>query len=678
LQYSVTSDWPSKVRATAKRIAKTFPSATILVYATNQQIGAAADNLRKELRKDFKLTLDIHDRNWFLERLKSSPDREKIAEALAADIVDPLMASREVIESKAPALNQFETKAAVLHLQLQWEDDTREKGLTKLCFEALVKSVLQGTTSEKRMSKASVRNAVAQILPDLAREVLDGQVNSALDRLDKRAVRQFKQDDEVCLNHDETIRVRDGLIRKDRADAALNEEIQRTLLEFFSAPVPSQDLMALCIRVRRILDTFLLKKGEEFAAAVAHNRTIRTRDENLDVLVTNDFASFEDLTGLGAEAVTAVRSALHEVIQKSEPPIQQYLRQIADGYTLFGFLRAAPDVQKAVQGVFRHGQIWLDTSVILPVLAETLLEDHEQIVSRLLRTAVEAGMELRVTSGVVEEIERHINRCLTYYRLPKVTWVGGVPFLYAMYALSGRDPAAFGSWTENFCGSQRARDDVMDYLREEWQIGLEDLGDFVDSTEEKLRWEVARIWRQAHEARRATSWLDVDDYVIDRLANHDVECFLGVLGKRSTPVAGELGYAHWWLTFDRTVRDFEKKLYETLGSSAPKAPVMSPDFLADYLAVGPGRGNIGKNAEGMLPVAIFDMLPEHVPAELLEIADDIRKEHGVANERLIRRKLRDALDEVKGRRGDLAKGGFTVIREKLERAFKFHASKRKV
>jgi hypothetical protein len=37
-------------------------------------------------------------------------------------------------------------------------------------------------------------------------------------------------------------------------------------------------------------------------------------------------------------------------------------------------LRAVPDVQKVVQQIFRNGQIWLDTSFLLPVIAESLLE----------------------------------------------------------------------------------------------------------------------------------------------------------------------------------------------------------------------------------------------------------------------------------------------------------------
>lgn len=57
----------------------------------------------------------------------SPADRLKVAESLAQDIVDPFLSSREVVDSSSRALSEFESKAAVLHLQLQWEDDSKGK-----------------------------------------------------------------------------------------------------------------------------------------------------------------------------------------------------------------------------------------------------------------------------------------------------------------------------------------------------------------------------------------------------------------------------------------------------------------------------------------------------------------------------------------------------------------------
>ena len=80
IQYSVTEGWATKVKQTAKRIQATFADASVLMYVTNQQIGERGDSLKKEIRKEFRLALDIHDRGWFLDRMFSPAERTKVAE----------------------------------------------------------------------------------------------------------------------------------------------------------------------------------------------------------------------------------------------------------------------------------------------------------------------------------------------------------------------------------------------------------------------------------------------------------------------------------------------------------------------------------------------------------------------------------------------------------------------
>jgi len=55
IQYSVAADWDSKIRRTVKRLKEAFlGQIRILVYATNQRIGADADDLKRELLRDEK------------------------------------------------------------------------------------------------------------------------------------------------------------------------------------------------------------------------------------------------------------------------------------------------------------------------------------------------------------------------------------------------------------------------------------------------------------------------------------------------------------------------------------------------------------------------------------------------------------------------------------------------
>lgn len=93
IQYSVRQDWASKITQTVASMKRNFPDARSLVYATNQVIGAAADEQVKRIRKEHQIYVDVRDQNWFLERVNSSRTRESAAEALGVEIVDPFLAS---------------------------------------------------------------------------------------------------------------------------------------------------------------------------------------------------------------------------------------------------------------------------------------------------------------------------------------------------------------------------------------------------------------------------------------------------------------------------------------------------------------------------------------------------------------------------------------------------------
>jgi len=189
LQYSVAADWRAKILATAKTLNEHFPETKILVYVTNQPIGASGDALRDEVRKTYKLFLNVLDRSWFVERVNSSAEREVAAEDLAREVVDPLLRERGLSGAQPAALDSLEQQAAFVYLGLQFEDDSREKGLTKVAFEALVRAALRETDSERRMTRADVQEAVRKMLTGARSEEVDPLTDAALRRLTKSQIR---------------------------------------------------------------------------------------------------------------------------------------------------------------------------------------------------------------------------------------------------------------------------------------------------------------------------------------------------------------------------------------------------------------------------------------------------------------------------------------------------------
>lgn len=96
IQYSVSSDWRGKINATVRRLKQTLPNALVLLYVTNQTIGAEGDDLKKSLRTKHGLALDVRDRHWFVGRVFASTARQQAAEELATAIVDPYLSTAGV------------------------------------------------------------------------------------------------------------------------------------------------------------------------------------------------------------------------------------------------------------------------------------------------------------------------------------------------------------------------------------------------------------------------------------------------------------------------------------------------------------------------------------------------------------------------------------------------------
>ncbi len=667
IQYSVAADWKSKIRRTVARLKVGFPGQIrILVYVTNQRIGADADELKKELLRDENLYLDPRDQHWFIERVNADSQREQAGEALAELIADPFLAGEGVIRNKARALTTAEARTGLLFLTLQWEDDTRDKGLSRLSYEALVKAALRGTSTTNRATRAQVRDRVAAVIPKQTRTVVDQQVDSALSRMTKKTVRYWQKEDEFCLTFEEQERLISRLAELEIADEAFNAELRQTLSDQ-AAQIETKidDCLALLVpRARNLIDRFLFTRGESFAQAVVTGDVRQLDLSDIRDHIIRDVAANGD-AGVGAIIVDLLSGAIESLLSSGKEAAQIYLRRFSDSYTLFAFLRETSDVQAAVAKMFSHGDIWLDTSLVLPILAETLFDDKEERrITNLLKAASDVGIDLHITQGVLEEVERHLNLSMTCLGIGVGSWHGRVPFLLSAYAASGRSLGYFRGWLENFAGEARPKDDIADYLADEFGLTVRSLESEVNRAGMAFRSAVQEVWHAAHERRRRPDVHELDPLTLHRLVAHDVENYVGVVERRNTEKDFALGYTSWWLTLDPTAFAVRSVLIDQLPPPVPDSPVMSPDFFANYLALGPQRSRLDKNSERRLPV-FFDAGQYELPIEILAAANAVREESANLPERIVMRKVRDAIDKAKRRTGPLTREGIAGVERRI-------------
>ena len=672
LQFSITKKWSDKIRDAAKTIRKHSADARVLIYVTNLRIGPKADSLRSAILEQYDLFLDIRDRTWFLERQNRSQSTISAAEAFSAPIVDTLLATDSLIDRTPAVLNAREARIAVVFLAMQWEDDSREKGLTKICFEALVKAALRETDSDRRLSRAAICRSVRSAIQFRDPAVVDKHTNLALARLTKRGIRHWQIEDEFCLSFEERERRIDTLAKLKLLEIEMEHEILILLKRSLTAmalAIDNERLSDLVPYVRRVIARFMLRRGEAFAQSVSAGTIVQFTVAEIEEICVTEVTNSPLVELRVADINSLMCATIEDVLVSPSPNIQRYLRAFADGYTLFAFLRQVPDAQRAVRKIFSNGRVWLDTSAVLPLLAERLLDEEERSYTRTLKAARRAGIKLYVTPGVIEELSHHIRLarlCQEY----GPSWHSRTPFLFSAYLWSGRPAADFKNWTVDFIGAHQPLDDMAEFLLEVAEIERRSLAAEVRQASDGLRWSVVRYWEEVHQRRSEAADSSRDPEIAKQLAEHDVENFLGVvMARQSASSDSTLGHTHWWLTLDRRAYRAAGEICEQEGRNPFDSPVMSYDFLVDYVALGPRRADISKAEERLLPLMLDMSRFGEIPEEFLEIADQTRNELTGMSERLVRREIRDRLNQARLRSGPIARGGMDIIEQDLREAF---------
>ncbi|WP_143458875.1 hypothetical protein [Leifsonia sp. ALI-44-B] len=637
-QYSVTVEWRPKIRATLRTLGENFPQLRRVIYCTSQEIGAQADNLKTEAWDDFGVQLDIRDRNWFIERAASTPQRATASEELAVAIADPLLQERKLVTVVATPLSNEESRVALLQLALNARDRETERGITRTSFEALVKAALVNTSAESTRSLAEVQSTVRSFLPGANATQADALVVSALNRL---AVKRgpVKQRTDTKTYH---LAFEEARTWKENAASYLldQQEVEADLAAGAYGLHEGLDkdpelLKTEAVLLRQALESLLLQRGEAFVDAVhGAGEPAASLGELADLVAALQLP-------LKLSTDSAAR-AISNVLAGPSDRTKVHLTRILDAYTLFAFLQQTPDVQKTLSRVFSGGEIWLDTSAILPLLGEMLIEEPSQRnFTNLLAAASASGVSLAVTDGVIEEVEAHLENSLRYIRMA-AEWRARIPFVYSAYIFSGRAESDFPVWVSDIKGSEEPQLDVEQFLAHHFGIRKHNLSTLADAAATELRGAVQELWSQAHSQRRTKRGAPIAS--TQRLISHDVENVVGVIEHRKGSPTSPLGYDAWWLTLDSTAFKLKKWLKDQLGKNAPASPVLSPDYLAQILRLGPLRREHGVSDISTMPLTISIRMFEDVPPELINIAKSTREKFSGYDELRIQREVRDALN----------------------------------
>lgn len=647
LQYSVEKDWAKKIRKTIARLREAEHEFSGLVYVTNQEIGSAANDLKTELSKEGVL-LDVRDLSYFVDRVDKSQAHRNAAAALSERVITPLLPGSEVLRNSS--VGDPDLRAGLLYLELQLHDAEGGRNISRLSHDAVVLTVLRDTTPENQMSRAEIVAHATRLLGSDA-PLVGESVDGALERLRRRerivytrgtnsyslhfTERQRREEDAIAL-----------LTQREEVRAQLRV-LAQAAADDLQVPLLDEAVDAVVDAVEAVFERTLEIQGNAFADAVKRQAATALKSDLAQIVRDLVVERSGDLrvARVSTDALVAliIEIATNAVLVGGA--LQVHLRDLADAYTLLAFIQQAPDVQRAVGHFFSRGRLLLDTTVLLPCFAEDLLDPEDQRHTNLLRGASEAGMTLCVTDGVVNEIDSHLLLSLTCSRTAPSQWEGSIPRVYAdWFAIAnGGD---FAGFVRRFRGRE-GEPNIRLFLEQALGIEVVDLDPVVARMDKDLRYRLSELWRPRKALRIEGSELERD-----LLLRHDIEMYMGVLGWRDKEKADLFGYEAWWVTSDGTAFRLAD-LAADEGIQLKSNPVMSPNFLANLLSIGPARSRLTRRIRDQLPVALDIQRNGWEVSELSAVADRIRAECAGEPEWLIRGRIRDAMMEIKTRPGVL-------------------------
>ena len=643
LQYSVTRDWSRKIADTITTLIKNGIKPTHLIYATNQHIGAEADELKSSMLEKHGVTVDIRDDTYFLDRMHTTAATQATSEELAQKFVDPLLPREVIGESIASVLTLHEERIAFLHLSIDLNERDSEKNLTKSSFESLVLAALHGSTAESRIPIEQVKEVIRNIVGPGAPGQVEAQIDNAISRLEGKngRIKRHASDGTLHVAFEEQGRINGAAEEFLRQEQSLERDILAALYEHMDDLDTDADWTNSTIQdIRRCIEGMIWEYGEQFSDALAGNSAV-------NLLFGDVFEHYLTRVGFQSDlSYQQISSVIKTVLDEGSEDGRIFLGRLLESYTILALLKSTPDVQRTLRKVVSDDKIWVDTSFLLPLLADRMRTGDHRAFESLVAACRAVGIRLYVTEGVLQEIDAHLWNCMSIVR--GSTRLPRYPYLLAKWIENGNQIAAFPDWQEDIRGDAQPVNDIAAYLQDEFGIVRRDLSEEVDSAPDDLRAAASDYWRQYHEERRGA---DADPYSIDRLVQHDVENVVGVLELRRIHNDSAASYRYWWLTLDRKARHVTQYLTEQTDTKYDNVAI-SPGFLAQLIRLAPSINPGEASPPGHAPI-LLDLAKSHsISSEVIDEVEALRSKFPGLSRRRIRRVIRDELNRQKSAADD--------------------------
>lgn len=553
----------TKVLDTIRKLKANNLLPEVFVYCTSHNVGTELDETKRELRKDYKMTLDVCDAAWFVSRHQTSQNRAAISEMYARETLEPFVSSLQPEKLYSLVLPETQQRVAVQYLEAAILDRSRDGNLTKGIFDALIACVTVDSDPPTRAyTEDSIVTAISRMFPAghaaRIKQIVPGRIQHLLR---KKAMHFNTQAGGYVLSFKYRERVQKNIEMSRERELAFLTALGAAVNQ--AADDLKVDYQFSTETIVEIGHQTVLWYLREQGKTVSDPASALLNILNAEKLVEEFLKQPQTLRPIGKALITneqvmdLLPPALFSTLNTTDEEVRKYLRGKADLFILHGFLQVTPDVQQACCKLLGGDVLYLDTTILIRCLAERYSTDGRKPLLDTLEGAKKLGYQLRTWRPYIEELVSHLRNRVekewdNHYRTRNPNELAVLlrtarTLVRVFSERADADGVALSDIVEEILGATNERENAVEFLKEVFGIETEDLP-LLEGEEVELHNRVHSLWSNA---KRRPESVPEDRFKV--LVDNDVNSYVSIIHMRRTqkPEGPNYGHKIWYLSLDR-------------------------------------------------------------------------------------------------------------------------------
>lgn len=647
-QLSIQKTYQTKITSSLDKLKLNKIRYTQFVYVTNQTI-PNIDSYKDTLIEKYGKAINIFDLDWFSVHINDSENTIRSYQIFIDSHLHEFNRPGQTFQ----IANLVDDPRLYTYLRQKVDELHDRMKLDAILVDTLILYSLSDTDPDKGvfLNKAQIIERINSLVQFDPRQI-ELSIDERLDALTKkpRRINYHKDKDCYCLQYEERINIQNNNLD----DAATFDEYKSDTIILINRIVDqdirdSVDFLGL---INHLLNTLYYKQGIEFSDFVLQGSSSGAFENNLPDLiagVVDNSQLAHKLTEVKQYLLTVIRAIVYDGTDSQKA----FLRKLSRTYSMLFLLQCDPKLCTYFSALASKSNIYVGTSIIIPALSERYLSPENRRYSNLLINAQTTGVNLYINDPILQELTGHFRMIRQIYEenyegndniyrtQAAMQTIPHIMIRAYYYALNRGQIHNFDQYISTFTSPlmNRLDEDLTSWLSHEFGIKYEPISNLGIHLNKK---EIDRI------ASKLSVYKRGPEKASQLRAQCDAKLILTIFAIRERDnelgTSGIFGYRTWWLTSDIHT---QKVAAEVAGNKYSVSCYMRPDFLYNYIALAPTKGQIDDTFSVFFPTMLGVNLSTFLPDYVSTIIHKYIKEHEDVSESRKISRISELIDDLK-------------------------------